>query len=388
MTNVESRRTVNVAVIGTGFMGKEHAKAWSLAPVCCPDILATPVKKILCDNDEARVVERAKLWGFEEYTTDYKEILARDDIDIVDICTPAFLHADMAIDAIKAGKFVFCEKPMVTTIEDGERLMKVVREYNANGRTATGFNKRRWPAVQYARQLIKEGAIGRVLLYNGRYCQNGVMFRKVNLPHRKWWRTGGFADSGSHIVDMCRYILDDQYDSIVARSYPLVDNLPVRAPMEGEDPATIPTAKSECEDFSLIIANMKSGITASLYSSSAYAGSGEDISFEIHGTDGGIRWSGANPSVLQICEQPLSRASVGFKNILMGPAHPYGNSIPPMPGFGVGVVDQMSFQVLEVVNAFVSGKPYDPSFEDAWEIVKVCDKVRQSEKNKEWVKID
>lgn len=388
MIDLEKRKTVNIALIGTGFMGKEHAKAWTLAPVSCPDILATPVKKIICDNDAARVVEMGKLWGFEEYTTNYKEILERADIDIIDICTPAFLHVDMAIDAIRAGKFVFCEKPMVTTVEDGDRLMAVVKECSAAGRTAVGFNKRRWPAVQYARQIIKEGKLGKILLYNGRYCQNGVMFRKVNLPNRKWWKTGGFADSGSHVIDMCRYILDDKYDSLVARADTLVDDLPVRAPLPGEDPASIPTAKSECEDFSLVIANMKSGIIASLYSSSAYGGAGEDISFEVHGTEGTIRWTGANPSAMQICVGPVDRGEVGFKNILMGPAHPYGNSIPPMPGFGVGVVDQMSFQALEVVNAYVSGKPYYPGFEDGWEIVKICDKIRLSEKTKAWVDID
>lgn len=387
MNEVTARRSVNVAVIGTGFMGKEHSKAWALAPVSCPGIAATPVKKILCDNVEERVAERAKLWGYEEYTTDYKEILARDDIDIIDICAPAFLHADMAIDCIKAGKFVFCEKPLVTTIEDGERLMKVLKEYDADGRTATGFNKRRWPAVQYARQLVKEGALGKILLYNGRYCQNGVMHRKVAIPTRKWWLTGGFADSGSHIIDMCRYILDDQYDEVVARAYPLVPELPERLPKEGEDPASIPMLKSECEDFSLIIAQMKSGITASLYSSSAYGGAGEDISFEVHGTNGTMRWSGANPSVFQICVGTGDSAGIGFKNILMGGAHPYGDSVPPMPGFGVGVVDQMSFQAYEVVNAYVTGKKYTPSFGDAWEVIKVCDAVRQSERTKEWVKI-
>ena len=138
----------------------------------------------------------------------------------------------------------------------------------------------------------------------------------------------------------------------------------------------------------MVIANMKSGITASLYSSSAYGGSGEDISFEIHGTEGTIRWSGANPSTLQMCLGPVDRSGVGFKSILMGPAHPYGNSVPPMPGFGVGVVDQMSFQAMEVVNAYVSKRRYYPSFEDGWEIVQICDKIRQSEANQEWVKIE
>lgn len=385
MINVETRKTVNIALIGSGFMGKEHSKAYALAPVSCPDIAATPVKKILCDVVEDKVAERARLWGYEEYTTDYHEILERDDIDIVDICSPAFMHADMAIECIKAGKFVLCEKPLVTTIEDGERLMAAVKEYN--GRTATGFNKRRWPAVQYARQLIKEGAIGKVLLYNGRYCQNVVSMRTVGRPGSSWKRSGGFADSGSHIVDMCRYILDDQYDSVVARSYPLTPLLPERLPAEGEDPATIPMIESDAEDFALILAQMKSGVTASLYQTFAYSGAGEDISFEVHGTKGSMRWSGANPSIFQLCIATGDRATTGFKNIIMGGKHPYGTCVPPLPGFGVGVADNMAFQAYEVINAYVNGTTYNPSFEDAWEVIKVCEAVRQSEKDKEWKKI-
>ena len=126
MQQVEQRKTVNIALIGSGFIGKEHAKAYAMAPVSCPDIAATPVRKILCDTVGDKVAERARLWGFEEYTTDYKEVLARDDIDIVDICTPAFTHADIAIEAIKAGKFVFCEKPLVTTMEDADRMLSEV----------------------------------------------------------------------------------------------------------------------------------------------------------------------------------------------------------------------------------------------------------------------
>ena len=173
-----------------------------MAPVSCPEIAATPVRKILCDTVPDKVAERARLWGFEEYTTDYKEILNRDDIDIVDICTPAFTHADLAIEFIKAGKFVFCEKPLVTTMEDADRLMAAVKEYN--GRTATGFNKRRWPAVTYARQLVKEGVIGKVLVYNGRYCQDVVSRKKVAWPGSSWKKSGGMADCTSHIADMCR----------------------------------------------------------------------------------------------------------------------------------------------------------------------------------------
>lgn len=367
MKNTEARKTVNIALIGCGFMGKEHAKAYALAPVSCPDIAATPVKKILCDMMPGVAETKAKLWDFEEFTTDYHEILNRDDIDIVDICTPAPSHADIAIDFLKAGKFVFCEKPLTLSREEGERLMAAVKEYH--GRTAVGFNKRKWPAVEFAKQLIKEGAIGKVYLYNGRYHQDANDILTQRGPELSG---GGFADSGSHILDMCRYILDDQYDSLVARAYQL-------APDCG--------AKNDEETFMLVTAQMKSGVTASLYETYAYSGTGEDISFEVLGSKGSMRWSGANPSAFYIYRNDSEAGLNGVKTVLMGPEHPYGQAAPPLAGFGVGVADCMSFQAYEVINACVNGTAYSPSFEEALEVVKVCDAVRKSERDHTWVKV-
>lgn len=367
MSITEKRKTVNIALIGCGFMGKEHTKAYSLAPVSCPDIAATPVKKVLCDAFPGAAAEKAKLWGYEEYTTDYREILEREDIDIVDICTPAPSHADIAIEFIKAGKFVVCEKPLVLKKEDGERLLEAVKEYN--GRTATCFNKRRWPAVVFARELIKAGVIGEVYLYNGRYCQDVLEGITSRGEHASG---GGFADSGSHILDMCRYILDDHFDSVVAKTYQLHP--------DGKK------ATNDEEGFALVLAQMKSGVTASLYETYAYSGAGEDISFEVLGSKGSMRWSGANPSVFQLSINDGDKKTNGFRNILMGPEHPYGNSVPILPGFGVGVADNMSFQAYEIINAFCGGYSFDPSFEDAWEIIKVCDDIRISEKTRQWVK--
>ena len=186
---------------------------------------------------------------------------------------------------------------------------------------------------------------------------------------------GGFADSGSHILDMCRYILDDQYDSLVARAYQL-------APDCG--------AKNDEETFMLVTAQMKSGVTASLYETYAYSGTGEDISFEVLGSKGSMRWSGANPSIFQLSLQDDDRRMSGhaFRNIILGPAHPRGNSVPPLPGFGVGVADNMAFEVCDIINAYCGGYEYNPNFADAWDIIKLCDEIRVSEKTKQWVTCD
>lgn len=381
MNKTEQRKTVNVALIGVGFMGSEHSKAYSLAPVIFPDIAATPVKKVLCDINAELAKEKATLWGYEEWCTDWREVIARDDIDIIDLCTPPFLHAEMAIEAMKANKFVVSEKPLTTTVEDCERLVAAQKEYN--GRTAVGFNKRRWPAVTLARKLIKEGVIGEPLVYNGRYCQPGSASTPLYSFRTDWKKGGGFADSASHVVDMARFILDDAFDEVVATTK-IFDKEAIEYPKDGGAPIMHPR---DCEDMVLMLAKMKSGVVTSIYKVSPYRGTGEDLSFEVIGRKGSMRWSGSNPSVFQLFENSSDVVKNGFKSVLMGPAHPYGQAVPSLPGFGVGVSDCMSFQAYEIVNACVNHTSYSPDFEEALEVVKVCDAARESERTKQWVKI-
>ena len=382
MNITNGRKTVNVALIGGGFMGKEHSKAYALAPVIFPDIAAVAVKKIICDVNGEVAKNNAELWGYEEWCTDWKEIVSREDIDIVDICTPPYLHTEMAIEFMKAGKFVICEKPMTASLEDGEKLVEAAKKYN--GRTAVAFNKRRWPAVNFAKKLLADGVIGQPLIYNGRYCQGGGDKFAINYTFRsKRDLGGGFADSCSHVIDMARFILNDAYDEVVATTKVYWDEA-FEQPKDGGAPIK---HKRDAEDMSIIVAKMKSGVTATLYQTSTYAGAGEDISFEVLGTKGSMRWSGANPSAFQICQSDGEAAMNGFKTILMGPEHPYGQAVPPLAGFGVGVADCMSFQAYEVINACVNGTRYSPDFSEALDIVKVCNAVRKSEADHAWVKI-
>lgn len=382
MNTTEARRTVNIALVGGGFMGKEHSKAYALAPVICPNIAATPVKKILCDTIPEVAEKNAKLWGYEEWTTDLDEILARDDIDIVDFCTPPFLHAEEAIATMKAGKFVILEKPMTTTVEDAEAILEAARKYN--GRGACCFNKRRWPAVNQARKLIKDGAIGIPLIYNGRYCLGGG-FKAANwYSFRSDWKTGGgFADSTSHIVDLCNFILDDDVDELVAD----VDCFQKVCYEYTKDGGKIEHPRSQ-EDLALITARMKSGVHATFYRTSMYHGAGENLTFEVLGTTGGLRWTAEKPSELWMYQVDHDAADEsGWRKIFMGGQHAYGDSVPAMADFGVGVADQMSFQAYEFINAYVNGTEPDTSLEHGYKVVKVCDAARQSQATRGWIKI-
>jgi predicted dehydrogenase len=288
----------------------------------------------------------------------------------------------MATEFMKVGKFVFVEKPITATLEDCEELIAQMKKYN--GRTAVAFNKRRWPAVTFARNLVKEGAIGKPLIYNGRYTQ-GFLLEVFPYSFRSERnKGGGFADSGSHVLDMARFILDDKYDEVVGLAEVLDHEVP-EYPKDGGAPIM---RKKDAEDLALVIAKMKSGVRVTAYQTYKYGGAFEDISFEVIGTKGTLRWSGANPSEFQMFQAGEDKVTNGFRSVIMGPAHPYGQAVPPLPGFGVGVVDNMSFQAYEVINAFVNNTKFSPDFEDAYEIAKVCEAVRESTKTKAWVKLD
>lgn len=386
MKEVQPRKTLNVAIIGSGFIGGEHAKGYALASVCCPDIAATPVRKILCDSDEEKVKERAKRWGFEEYCTDYHEILKRDDIDIVDVCTPEPCHAQIVCDLIKERKFfIACEKPLVSTLEDGEKIMKALDEYDWDDHTAVSFNKRRFQAVAYAREVVKSGKLGEILMFHGRY--NGGRITTTQA----WWHdykvSSGWANCGSHLCDMCAFILDDHFDEVVGQVSAAPKMILAREPEPGEKIEDIPMVESVAEDYGLLIGKMKSGLTVTLMRESCYLGCLEDISYEILGTKGSLRWNAMNPNRVEYCDGSDEPGSRGFKEIHMGAMHPYGNCVAPHQGFAKGVSDQMALEAYDFVNACARGERFQPTMKDSYEIVKVCQAVRESDKLHSWVKI-
>ena len=387
MNTSEKRKTVNVALIGAGFIGGEHAKGYALASVCCPDIAATPVRKILCEVDEEKAKERAKLWGFEEYCTDYHEILKRDDIDIVDVCTKEPTHAQIVCDLIKEQKFfIACEKPLVSTLEDGEKIMKAIDEYNWDSHTAVSFNKRRFQAVTYARDVVKSGKLGEILMFHGRY--NGGRITTTRMPWQDYRICSGYANCMSHLADLCAFILDDHFDEVVGEVNHVPKMVLAHAPQPGENAEDIPMVENVYEDYGLMIAKMKSGLTATLIRESCYLGCLEDISYEILGTKGSLRWNAMNCNCVYYCDGADPQGERGFKEIHMGTMHPYGHCLPPHQGFAKGVSDQFAMEAYDIVNACVRGECFQPTMKSSYEIVKVCQAARESTKNHGWVKVD
>ena len=382
------KKKINIAQVGSGFFGKIHAEGWALLPILLPDVAAIPVRKVLCDITEERASKAANDYGFEEYCVGVDELLKRDDIDIVDICTPSGTHQEVYISCLKSGKFkfVFAEKPLANTLEGAKEIYKVSKEVNCP--TGIGFNKRHWPAVAYTKELLDEGYIGKPIFYRGKYFQSFNLGSDKRASETKRIKGSGMDESACHIVDLARYFFGDIED-IVGMHQTFYKETLSRPLKEGEELSDIPKVPRDLEDTTAFMGHTKEGMMASFEFSSVFSGEYEGVGYEIFGEKGAIRWYGQRAMELEVQSQLDSEGVQGFRTVFLGkPGHPYSNGMPALPGFGVGVNSCMAFQFYDVVNAYIQNKPYKPDFEDGLKAAQVMEAVRISEKERKWVKID
>jgi len=198
-------KELNVALVGGGFMGKAHSNAWHNAGHFF-ELKAQPVMKVICDQNEAAAKQYAGNWGWAEIETDWRKVMAREDIDIVDICVPTDLHHDIAVAAAEAGKHIFCEKPVALTADQAKEMYEAAEAHKVVH--YLNHNYRRCPAVRLAKQLIEEGKIGRIFHWRGAYLQDWIVdpdFPLVWQLQRQRAGAGPHFDLNSHSVDLARY---------------------------------------------------------------------------------------------------------------------------------------------------------------------------------------
>ena len=202
-------KKLNVAIIGAKFMGKAHSSAWSRVHRFF-DVPVEPVLKVACGQPDEPLQSFADRWGWESISTDWKETVNRPDVDIVDIAAPTFLHHDVAIEAAKAGKHVFCEKPLCLTVQQAVEMCEAAEK--AGIVHYLNHNYRRCPAVSLARQLINEGRLGRLFHWRSAYLQSWIVDPEFPLTWQLRKETAGsgpHGDLNSHLVDLARFLVGD-----------------------------------------------------------------------------------------------------------------------------------------------------------------------------------
>ena len=379
-------KIINVAMIGAGSIAKTHSLGFMTMPVHFWEPPAMPVLKTICDVREEAARESVARYGFESYCTDWREAVNRPDIDLVDIITPNEAHAEIAIEAAKAGKMIYCEKPLTLKASDANMMVKAVKE--AGVRTAVGFNKRRFPAVIWAKQLVENGFIGKPTYFHGKYFQS--MAIDPDFPYH--WRFDGFGiiqEAGCHTIDICRYLIGE-FDSVSALTRVFITERPRMigfeidtTKMRGDKNDMV---KINAEDFGTYFVKMKNGATAMFENSNIASGSNDDCAFELYGTRGAIKWCAKRGSELQISSMDDPAGMKGFRTIEMGPEHPY--CFWPFAGFGINWSDLKAIEIYDMFDAFVNKKPFSPDFRDAQKIVELAEAIYESAANNgEWVEL-
>ncbi len=385
-------KTLNVAMIGGGFMGKAHAMAYAAMPMFFWPAPAIPHRKVVVDVTDDLANEAKARFGFDEASSDWKAVVERDDIDVVDICTPNNVHAEIAIAAAKAGKHIICEKPLARGGEEAKAMLDAVKKAGVIHMVA--FNYRRTPAVALAKKYIEEGRIGKILNFRGTYLQDWSADPNGPLSWRfqkKIAGSGAIGDIGTHVVDLAHYLVGP-IAAVTALAPTYVTSRPVQSGGldklgASEKNASAERAPVDVDDEVVSMLKFENGAIGSLEATRNGYGRNNFITFEIHGTEGSIFFNYERRDELQVMFNSDPADARGFRTIYTGPAHPYGDGLWPIPGLGIGYSETKIVECYDFFKAIATGEQPSPNFADGYLTELVADALIASGEKEEWVKV-
>ena len=369
-----AKRPLGVAMIGYAFMGKAHSNAWRNVASFF-DVPAFE-QKVLVGRDPEQVAEAAAKYGWSESATDWRQVLDRDDIHIVDICAPGWMHAEIAIAALEAGKHVLVEKPLANTLAEAEAMTDAARAARARGiQSMIGFNYRRVPALALARELIAEGRLGTVRHVRAAYLQDWLTDPKTPMS----WRlraatagTGALGDIASHAIDQIQHLTGENVTEATGVLRTFVTQRP--GP-DGPEEVTV-------DDAVWATLGLTGGVGASVEASRVATGRKNSLQIEIYGTLGALTFDLESINELQFLDATLPVREQGFHRILVSePEHPYVGAWWPQ-GHVIGWEHTFTHQIRDFLMAIDAGTAASPSFEDGLQVQRVLAAVEESAKNK------
>jgi predicted dehydrogenase len=378
----EAQGHLRVAMIGYAFMGRAHSQAWRVAPRFF-DLPLQPEMRVLVGRSSDRAHEAARQLGWSEVATDWRAVVERDDIDLVDICTPGDTHEEIAVAALAAGKHVLVEKPMANTVAEAERMAQAAERAAAQGVLSTvGFTYRRVPALSLARQMVADGRIGEVRQVRCQYLQDWLADESAPLS----WRTdkeragsGALGDIGAHIVDLTHFVTGQRIAAVsgmldtVVKERPRAESFSGLSGVAGTErgPVTV-------DDVALFTARLESGAPASYEATRMAWGRKNAMRIEVNGSTGSLAFDFEEMNVLQHYDAQAPSGEQGFTRIIVTePQHPYVEAWWP-PGHGLGYEHGFVHQAVDLVRAIHGGQQPTPSFADGLAVQRVLDAVERS----------
>ncbi|WP_176946584.1 Gfo/Idh/MocA family protein [Lentzea fradiae] len=375
-------------MIGHAFMGAAHSQAWRVAPRFF-DLPLRPVMSVLAGRDAGRAAAAADRLGWAEAVTDWRSVLERDDVHVVDICTPGDTHAEIAIAALDAGKHVLCEKPMANTVAEAVAMAEAAERAAARGvRAMVGFSYRRVPALGLARDLVARGRLGRIHHVRAQYLQDWIVDPAAPLS----WRldkakagSGALGDIGAHIVDATQFILGDTIREVVGTMETFVTERPLATEHSGlSGTASDETGPVTVDDAALFLARFAGGALGSFEATRFANGRKNALRIEVNGSAGSLAFDFEDMNVLQFFDGTEDSAVAGFRRIVVTePEHPYVGSWWPA-GHGLGYEHAFTHQVVDFVRAVAEGTDPAPTFADGLRVQRVLAAVEDSAASGTW----
>jgi predicted dehydrogenase len=368
-------KSVNVAIIGTKFMGKAHSNAWSSAPKFF-DLPLKPVLKVACGQDQPATQEFAARWGWEVVESDWRKVVERPDIDIIDVCTPTYLHKDIVVAAAQNGKHIFCEKPVALNYAQAKEMYEAAEK--AGVLHYLNHNYRRTPAVAFAKYLIESGKIGQIFHWRGAYLQDWITDPNFPLTwhlRKEYAGAGPHYDLNSHSVDLARYLVGE-----VAAVTAVLKRFVARRPLPGAGAGTFKAGESGGEtgevtvdDAAFMVAEFENGALGAFESSRFASGRKNFNYFEIYGSKGSLAFDLERMNELQYLDLSDPVDEQGFRTILVtNSSHPYVAAWWP-PGHVIGYEHEFTHAVVDFLKALDQGTPITPNFADGMRIMQVLE---------------
>lgn len=375
-------RTLNIGMIGYGFMARAHSNAYSKVNHFF-DVPYRPVLKAVCARDEAKAKAFAATWGYESVETDWRKLVARKDIDAVDICVPNNLHREIALAAAAAGKAILCEKPLAMNSDEGAQMAAAVEA--AGVANMVWYNYRRIPAVTLAKKLIDEGRLGRVFHYRAVFLQDWTISADLPQGGTALWRldvaaagSGVTGDLLAHCIDTALW-LNGGIDRVTAMTETFVK--------ERKHNLTGKVKPVGIDDACAFLARFKNGSLATFESTRYARGHKALYTLEINGDRASIQWNLHDLHRLSYFDHRDEGTLRGWRSIHVTDGdHPYMGRWW-VPGLQIGYEHSFVHQLADFLDGLANDQAASPTFRDALETQKVCDAVLESGRTAQWVAV-
>jgi len=382
------RTEIGVGLVGYKFMGRAHSNAYRQLPRFF-DVAPVPRMVAISGRDEAGVREAADTLGWECYETDYRRLIARDDVDLVDVVTPGYTHHEIVLEALEAGKHVICEKPLANTLEEAGEMLAAAR--SAGTINMVCFNYRRAPAVQLAKKLVESGRLGQIRHWRATYLQDFIMDPEFPLN----WRlqkdlagSGALGDIGAHIVDLA-HLLVSPISEVTGMMETFIKERPLEEAGAGGGLSAeggVETGEVTVDDAAAFLARFENGALGTFEATRFAAGRRNQNSFEINGSEGSVAFDLERMNELEVFFTGDAADVQGFRTVnVTEPDHPYAGAWWP-PGHILGYEHTFVHTMKDLMDGMKTGESPAPTFEDGYRCQAVLDAVEKSAQSGEWTK--